>query len=449
MKPTFSSGVFSAVSSSAAASASASVLRIRASEADSTMIGASGAMTGAAAGASAARPHPRPHRRRSARPRRPRRRWPPSPRAPRRPRRPRCGARRRESRRSPAARSARAPLPAPIPARPRARRCAPARRWRSPARRPPSPARPPGADSPASSFSGKAARAIRQAATAPTTSPRRAWRAAQASTTIASCRLISVTSRIPTTNIVVAASAAPTGADEAGPDLAQPLAIEPARSVVADVAVGERQVQQHGDRAQQQQRAGPLAQAVDQRARAEAADGRQQTWRRSPDRRPGRTAYRGPTATAPPPGPMSGSPPICIDTSDIAANTPAGQQQDAADLAAAVLTVPLGGGFGGGGLGGHQVFVLVVRGGLTPTSDYSDRQAVKFPAFCTPASSRPPGRPSSRMRRRWPAPRRSLGVGRRLHLSGCLAQWANTASAVARVIPATAASSSTDASRTS
>ena len=47
MNPIFSSGVFSTASSSAAASA-ASLWRIRASDADSTMIGASGAMTGAA-----------------------------------------------------------------------------------------------------------------------------------------------------------------------------------------------------------------------------------------------------------------------------------------------------------------------------------------------------------------------------------------------------------------
>ena len=186
------------------------------------------------------------------------------------------------------------------------------------------------------------------------------------------------------------------GADDAGPHLAQPLAEEPARTVVGDIAVGERQMQQHGDRAEEQQAPGPLAQTVDERARAEAAD---RSDRGCGDHQIGAEAKQRVEPRRD--GAAAGT------HERIAADLhrhqrhrgeeAAGEQQDAADFAAAILAVSLAGGFGGGsrlGAGGHR-WVLVVRGGLTPTSDYPDRQLVKFPRFRIPplSAARARGRP--------------------------------------------------------
>ena len=178
MKPRFSSGVFSGASVSAAASGASASCRIRASDADSTMIGASGGGRGAAAGG---RFGLRPRIRSTS------------------------GAKR-----STAATSATIAAIAARSSSTSFGHAAGQRRrgsLRSPAARAPRGAasglrlrlaRPPRADrlddrdllllglrlrlllarwrSPASSFSGKAARAVRQAAFAPATIPRRAWR---------------------------------------------------------------------------------------------------------------------------------------------------------------------------------------------------------------------------------------------------------------------------------
>ena len=56
-------------------------------------------------------------------------------------------------------------------------------------------------------------------------------------------------------------------ADEGGGQAAQPLAQDAARTVRREAAVRERQVQQHRGRAEQQQRAAPLARALDQAPR--------------------------------------------------------------------------------------------------------------------------------------------------------------------------------------
>src|SRR5580692_1880570 len=97
---------------------------------------------------------------------------------------------------------------------------------------------------------------------------------------------------------------------------------------------------------------------------------------------------------------MSGSPPTCIDTSDIAAKRPPAKSRMPLISRRRFWRFPWGADSEGAlvlvlaAIGG----VLVVGGGLTPTSDYPDRQFVKFPSLSD----------SGHRRRRTPKFERSL-----------------------------------------
>ena len=255
-------------------------------------------------------------------------------------------------------------------------------------------------------------------------------------------------------------------ADEAGGDPAQPLAEQAARTVRREAAVRERQVQQDRDR----RRAAAACRPPRARRRPAAAPRKQRTAatsipatiRYAPDP----PARRAPTAIASPPGPIMRFAADVHRHQRQAGEQPAGQQQDAADLAAAVVASVPSGRLGWWRLGGHA-WSSVLRWDYTyirlprPTP-------VKFPARLRPLAIRRRGvsqggnaASACHVRERvvdrlllgvrllgGGMLRRSVAARRRRASSGCLAQWAKTASAAARVMPGTAASSSTDASRT-